>query len=317
MYIPYFRARQFELIALRELVEQHKLGKNILPLVEPVKLTPTLILTIEAFIDAKHPIAVILNPTVGSFIMERTKNKENKLADRFDHAMSSEFVQKTLIWDAKGSEYLAEWEHDNDGFNRATLMLVIHDRDALDLYMDEFAHERPKYALIPDQGTFRRMIQSPRIILQDQFNKQKRNADYSNVEDEFFSDAQLFYKDEGYVGFADYSIIGDEFSVGGFAPYAAAIHLVYFDNSDKLRIHHFVSDSVEDIHDTPGKFFEAVHKLAKWVLDNNIERTIGLETLLKHHKEGTYQGLGVVKKLSIMHHLELMSVYMKRQEHQA
>ena len=195
MYIPYFRARQFELIALRELVEQHKLGKNILPLVEPVKLTPTLILTIEAFIDAKHPIAVILNPTVGSFIMERTKNKENKLADRFDHAMSSEFVQKTLIWDAKGSEYLAEWEHDNDGFNRATLMLVIHDRDALDLYMDEFAHERPKYVLIPDQGTFRRMIQSPRIILQDQFNKQKRNADYSNVEDEFFSDAQLFYKD--------------------------------------------------------------------------------------------------------------------------
>lgn len=315
MYIPYLRARQFELIALRELVEQHKLGKEILPLVEPVKLTPTLILTIEAFIEAKHPIAVICNPSVGSFTMERTKNRENKLSDRFDCAMSSEFVQKTLIWDMKGREYLTEWE--KDGFDRAALMLIVQDRDALELYKDEFAQKSPKYVLIPDQGTFRRTIDTPKIILQDQFNKQKRNADYSKVDDEFFSDAQLFYKDEGYVGFADYSIIGDEFSVGGFAPYAAAIHLVYFDRTNKLRIHHFVSDSVEDNQDTPGKFFEAVHKLADWVAVNNIGMTIGLETLLKHHKEGTYQGLGIVKKLSIMHHLELMSSYMTRQENHA
>ena len=59
MYIPYLRARQFELIALRELLNQKKLGKEILPLVEPIKLTPTLILTIEAFIEAEHPIAEI------------------------------------------------------------------------------------------------------------------------------------------------------------------------------------------------------------------------------------------------------------------
>ena len=196
-------------------------------------------------------------------------------------------------------------------------MLIIHDRDALDLYLDEFAQDSPKYVLVPDQGTFRRTIQGPKIILQDQFKKQRRNADYSKVEDEFFSDAQLFYKEEGYVGFADYSIIGDEFSVGGFAPYAAAIHLVYFADADKLRIRHFVSDSVEDNQDTPGKFFEAVHKLAEWVADTNSEMTIGLKTLLKHHKEGTYQGLGVVKKLSIMHHLELMSAYMERQEDNA
>ncbi len=315
MYIPYLRARQFELIALRELLEQHKLGNEILPLVEPIKLTPTLVLTIEAFVEAKHPIAVICNPSVGSFILERTTGRAGPLSERFDHAMSSGFVQKVLIWDTKGREYLTEWE--KDGFDRSTLMLIIHDRDALDLYLDTFAQDSPKYVLVPDQGTFRRTIQGPKIILQDQFKKQRRNADYSKIEDEFFSDAQLFYKEEGYVGFADYSIIGDEFSVGGFAPYAAAIHLVYFADADKLRIRHFVSDSVEDIQDTPGKFFEAVHKLAEWVAVNDSEMTIGLKTLLKHHKEGTYQGLGVVKKLSIMHHLELMSAYMERQEDNA
>lgn len=315
MYIPYLRARQFELIALRELVEQGKLGKQILPLVEPIKLTPTLILTIEAFIQAEHPIAVICNPSVGSFTLERTKGRGGQLTDRFDCAMASTFVQKTLMWDAKGREYLDGWK--KDGFDCTTLMLILKDRDALDLYMEAFAHQSPKYVLIPDQGSFRRTIRDPKIILQDQFNKQKRNADYSKVEDEFFSEAQLFYKEEGYIGFADYSIIGDEFSVGGFAPYAAAIHLVYFDDTDTLRIRHFVSDSVEDIQDTPGKFFEAVHKLAEWVASNDIEMTIGLETLLIHHREGTYPGLGTVKKLSIMHHLELMSKYMARKEDHA
>lgn len=92
--------------------------------------------------------------------------------------------------------------------------------------------------------------------------------------------------------------------------------MVYFDEAENLRIHHFVSDSVEDIQDTPGKFFEAVNKLAKWVAINDIERTIGLETLLTHYKEGTYPGLGIVKKLSIMHHLELISTYMIRHENQ-
>lgn len=229
--------------------------------------------------------------------------------------MTSEFVQKTLIWDAKGSLFLEKLE--SDGVNRSTLMLIIYDRDALDLYLDEFVQDSPMYVLIPDQGTFRRSISSPKIIIQDQFTKQKRNADYSKVDDEFFSDAQLFYKDEGYVGFADYSIIGNEFNEGGFAPYAAAIHLVYFDDAKKLRIHHFVSDSVEDIQNTPGKFLEAVHKLAKWVEVNNVEMTIGLKILLKHYQKGTYPGLGIVKKLSIMHHLELISAYVAREEAQA
>lgn len=312
MYTPYLRARQFELIALRELLENHKLSREIIPLVEPVRLTPTLVLTIEAFIQAEHPIAVICNPAVGSFTVKNTKDK---LADRFTLAMSSNFVLKALIWNTPGSEYFSELE--NNGLERSTLMLIVHDRDALELYAGKFASNPPKYTLIPDQGMFRRSVHSSKIILQDQFIKQKRNADYSKVDDEFFSDAHLFYAEEGYEGFADYSIIGSEFSEGGFAPYAATIHLVYFDDEYSLRIHHFVSDSVEDIQDTPGKFQEAVHKLAEWVATREIEMTMGLETLLKHYKEGTYPGLGTVKKLSIMHHLELMSSFFTRQESNA
>ena len=49
MYFPYLRGRQFELIALRELVEKGVLSSRIVPIIEPVKLSSTLIKTIETY----------------------------------------------------------------------------------------------------------------------------------------------------------------------------------------------------------------------------------------------------------------------------
>ena len=38
--------------------------------------------------------------------------------------------------------------------------------------------------------------------------------------------------------------------------------------------------------------------------------TLGLQSFLQHYKDQSYPGLGTVKKLSIMHHLELMGNYL-------
>lgn len=43
MYFPFLRGRQFELIALRELLENDLLGNNIIPIIEPVKLSSSLL----------------------------------------------------------------------------------------------------------------------------------------------------------------------------------------------------------------------------------------------------------------------------------
>ena len=50
MYFPYFRGRQYELIALRELLDNPNYSQNIIPIIEPVKASPTLFNTIEAYI---------------------------------------------------------------------------------------------------------------------------------------------------------------------------------------------------------------------------------------------------------------------------
>ncbi|MFM1676678.1 sce7725 family protein, partial [Streptococcus mutans] len=64
MYFPYLRGRQYELIALRELLENDRLSKIVVPIIEPVKLSSTLINTLEEFKNKNRQCSLILNPAV-------------------------------------------------------------------------------------------------------------------------------------------------------------------------------------------------------------------------------------------------------------
>ena len=70
MYFPILRGRQFELLALRECVNKNLLSNKIIPIVEPVKVSSTYTKTVDSFIKAGKPIAVIRNPQVGSWIKD-------------------------------------------------------------------------------------------------------------------------------------------------------------------------------------------------------------------------------------------------------
>ena len=92
MYFPYLRGRQFELIALRELVEKSKLSKNIIPIIEPVKVTSTLFNTIKTFNDASHRIAIIKNPEVGSFLIDSKKEKNEKIFNNIEENLINDNI---------------------------------------------------------------------------------------------------------------------------------------------------------------------------------------------------------------------------------
>lgn len=126
----------------------------------------------------------------------------------------------------------------------------------------------------------------------------------------------MYYKEEYYAGFADYSILGSSYQEGGFAPFAVAIHIVYFDVNDSLRIKHFVSASNEDIQNPAGKFHEALKALKQWTnsQEGQDNMTDALRTFLDYYERGAYPGLGMAKKLSLMHHLELMGRFLDKSE---
>jgi hypothetical protein len=314
MYFPYLRGRQYELLALRELVSNNLLGNCVIPILEPVKLSSTLTKTISEYIKASHSISVIGNPSVGSFLkdLEDVKDGSKEALNKEEFLMQYDdtTVIKSIIMQKNAESILKDWAE--AGINRNELLVINIDREYLDLYEKEFNAVNPRYTLIPDERAFRRSIRQNRVLLDDKFGKQNRNVDYKDKTDEFFSDDHLYFKDDGYQGFSDYSIIGNEYIESGFAPYAVAIHIVYFAEDKSLRIKHFVSDSNEDITNPAKKFYETVSKLSDWhkTQPESIEKTFGLNTLLEHYEKQTYPGLGSIKKLSLMHHLELMGKYL-------
>lgn len=307
MYFPYLRGRQFELIALRELINNDCINSSVIPIIEPVKPTATLLKTIEAFVSKNREIAVILNPEVGDFIakLAELRAENSKLANGLLNLIeNNDKVIKSYIMNKDSAEFLS---HDN---NRENKLIINRDRDCLNDFLDVYERDMPRFTLIPDDRAFRRMVKDSKVLLEDCFNKKVRNVDYLDNEDEFFSDNHIYFKEENLVGFSDYSIVGEEFNESGFAPVAVAIHIVYFDKDNALRIHHFVSDSNTGIEDPAGKFGEALEKLVYWCEGYNVQDTLGLKGFYECFKSGKYPGLGTVKKYSIMHHLELVSNYL-------
>ena len=312
MYFPYLRGRQFELIAIRELSEQEKLYNTVIPIIEPVKLSSTLSSTISTCQEKGNKIAVMMNPQVGSLLTDAKKDKTGKkLNELRSLIIESDIAIKAIIASKDSKETLREL---NDaGINTSDILVIYQNRDYIDDY-DEVFERKEKYNVVPYDSSFRR-IRGKRILIADRFNavKKERNSDYADKPDEFFSDDQVFYTEDGYIGFSDFSIVGQDYQETGFAPYAVAIHIVYFDDSKNLRIHHFVSDSNDDINDPANKFYEAVTKLVKWNEEKELD-TIGLKKFEELYHTGAYPGLGVVKKLSIMHHLELVGKYLEEKE---
>ena len=307
MYFPYLRGRQYELLALRELVDAHCLGGSTIPIIEPVKLSSTLIITLNSFIQNRKEIAVIHNPQVGSFSKDLKDEKKNVVREKYEELLKNELIIKAHILNKHSHSQLAQLGA--QGFDKKDLLIVSDSRDYVDLYSEEFSAVVPRYTLIPDESIFRRKIKRNRVLLDDKFEKQNRNTDYADVDEEPFSDDHLFYKDDGFISFSDYSIIGNNFLEGGFAPYAVALHIVYFAGDQSLRVKHFVSDSNEDITNPAGKFYEALEKLNDWDMAHEMD-TLGLTELLTHFENETYPGLGTAKKLSMMHHIELVGQYL-------
>lgn len=305
MYFPYFRGRQYELLALRELTKGGLMGKKVLPVIEPVKITSTLDSALRAFADAKLAVGVVFNPAVGDLA------KESSAIVPLYKLLPSDTVIPSVLINDRASSCLSTLELFG-GIVKHEVLSVLDNRDSLNYYVAEFPDFSPRFTLFPDERQIRRTVTGNKVLFDDKFKKQSKNAAYP--EDEFFSEDHLYYAEEGCAGFGDYSVVGKDYSESGWAPYAVVIHIVYFAEDMTLRIKHFVSDSNDDTYDVAGKFYEAVCKLAAWYSRGQERQlTTGLQAFLEHYKNGTYPGLPTLKKLSIMHHLELIGRFLDRE----
>jgi len=307
MYFPYLRGKQFELLALRELASLPLVGEKISPVIEPLKMDTRAIVTMVRTMPRDIQIQLIVNPEYGEI-----RNGNLVIVDliaNFHLAGLKNVIPAFIISANRDLVFLRQvfqdYEFAISGYSLIHLnqIAAISELSALVIQTNCLFNIIQVSHII----ALRRSFPKPSLVfLADPFNRQQKNADYLHIDDENFSTDHQYYREEGFVGFGDYLTIGSAFIDGGRLPWAVVIHLTYEDQeTGNVRIRHFVSDSNDDDSDTAGKFAEALDKLVAFINQQNIH-TIAAEAFRDLYSRGAYPGLGTIKKLSIMQHIELL-----------
>lgn len=317
MYFPYLRGKQYELLALKELSTMLGEQQMVVPIIEPVRPTSGsgLDRCLSALMDSSVDFVLVTNPSVGEL---RNAFVSPDIADYVTrHDRSSGWNLGLLIDENTDVESLVESYRASVAWQRRRLTLIHKGLSgALSRIPSLTADLNREADVIDDRWRrryFRDVLSSSRgITMRDGFPGEDRNAAYLSKEESVFTDDHLFYREENWFGFSDYLTIGDSFSDGGFTPRAVAIHWTYEPAPGApVMIRHFTSVSNSDTSNVGGKFLEAAGKLIAFLNAHNI-RTLAADVMRAHFANDTYPGLGIVKKLSIQNHLELMSGILSR-----
>jgi hypothetical protein len=150
------------------------------------------------------------------------------------------------------------------------------------------------------------------IRLDDLFDRQARNSDYLGIEGHRFSEEHLYFRDEGFSGFSDYTVLPSEYIDGGSTPRAVVIHLTYLNEQKQIWIRHFTSETNDSVSNVQGKFAEAAAKAVNYCIENGLSNSAIVE-LRSYFDNEHYPGLGTVKKISIKNHLLVLSQFLKDQ----
>lgn len=107
--------------------------------------------------------------------------------------------------------------------------------------------------------------------------------------------------------------VSNTWSENGGPAYVVALHISYIDsNNSAMYIKHNLSTSDPSVPANPsGKFFEALQELINFCNSNQDvdKNTLGYKGYLSIYHSKSYPGLGIPKKLSMMHHIKTINDY--------
>lgn len=305
MYYPYLRGKQFELLALREFADIVTGKCHVFPIIEPVKDSfNSMKIALKKLQSKEIPFAIILNPQCGDII----NNTDLILAELEKELSETEYWMPAYIVNNNSKKIRKQIEK----LDFTNVMLICS--DSVDANESDFVElinlpSTEKILISGDNRSLKRKLEKlgkDVIRLDDQFRPQKKNADYIGISEEKFTEEYLYFKKDGYSGFSDYTVLPKDFSEGGRLPYAVAIHLTYEKNKEEIRVRHFVSDTNDDNTNIQGKFGEAAEKAVGFFRQIKYSNS-AIEELGRYYRDEQYPGLGVLKKISIKNHLELIN----------
>ena len=309
MYYPLLRARQFELITIRELVLENAIQDVVTPIFEPVKETHNnLDIAFDIFQQGSQSAYLILNPAIGEMAGDGTHyldylsiKQQGIYLPAFRYRSNGNYIRQAI----------RNYELDS------CLIICQNDVNPNNSDFSDLAELEQVVAFnVEDPGRNRSLSRYVRdlnktfIRLDDPFEKQIRNSDFLSIAEHQFSEEHLYYQDENFTGFSDYTVLPSEYIEGGSTPRAVVIHLTYLNDQDQIWIRHFTSDTNDSIANVQGKFAEAAAKAVNYCRTNGLSNS-ALEELFDHFDEQHYPGLGTVKKISMKNHILVVAGYLR------
>lgn len=303
MYFPMLRGKQHELFALHELSNVIVKSKKVTPIIEPDNLNATTAKMLPLLNDAGVPIVLVVNPQFGKLkgtkpdsfksLIESMDNKSIVTIGYFI-ADDTSFQDIQLAMNTYANYSFAFIHITNSSIKEQ--LLKLQDRDKYHMFID--GRVSSSY-----QAAF---VHKNRVLIKDSFNAKNRNVDYPS--DEYFSDLFFTYRKD-FFGFGDFQIIGSRKDGGGPA-YAVAIHFTYLKEpgGQDLWVKHFISDDTQTTANVQGKYFQALRKLINFLNSySNTPETLGATDFRNNQKSENFPGLGMVKRWSLKHHIEIMT----------
>lgn len=308
MYHPYFRGKQYELIAVRE-TAPILAAANFVPIIEPVKETlGGLERTLRTVCDANGRAIVIVNPHHG------VHSEDGQIISALLHdsfLKRREIAAGVLLKKNMTVQEALTCCDEHEDHDMALIHAGFTDAKGLADGLGSRTKSMRHFFFETHCGKLYRkhFVGAERILLRDGFQRRQRNRDYPEVE--FFSDLHVTYEEEGMRGFGDFLIVGDDFSESGGPAYAVAIHLTFIDptKDDAMHIYHFVSERKDTPTDPAGKFGEALRLMMKKLgkPNHHILESTAVAEFRDLYERGHFPGLGYIKKLSMKHHIETLN----------
>lgn len=305
MYWPFFRSKQEELLALKELGP--KLSNLIVPIIKPHAAGPRVEGQIGRVLETGLRIALIMNTNEGAPIPS--------LADVAG-------MEKSLEKKYKGQVFPAL--EVRPGINSNDVAHFVRAYKTRALVFVHRAHTLPA-ANFSVQGAVQiinanavpeslvnALPKNRNVLLRDGFQRQQVNGSYPA--ESHFDDLAYTYTVSGWNGFGDFAAIGDvPYSKGGGEPSHVALHLTEPNTKNQsIKCLHFVSTVPSDSTDRQTKYFDSLQKLVNYtgIPGAGALATEGVSDYCANHAEARFPGLGCPKRWSTKHHIELLHNYL-------
>ncbi|MDN3454670.1 sce7725 family protein [Psychrobacter sp. APC 3350] len=310
MYYPYLRGRQFELIAIRDLALENSLEK-VTPVIEPVKENfNSLNLANNIFFESGFKPFLIVNPSVGEVVGDTEHFLQ--YISKLENSM-----YKPAFHYSDNAEYILECIHKYE--LEESMIIGLDDFTKEDSLIELCSNNSVSHIMLLEPHRYRSLDRKIKdlnkiyIRLDDLFERQQKNADYLEIPAHKFSEEHLYYREDRYQGFGDFTVLSKEYLEGGSVPRAVVINLTYINEemNDQIWIRHFTSDTNDSISNVQGKFAEATKKSVRFCDELPLKNS-GTEELKKYYEELKYPGLGTVKKITIKNHLLVVKSYLDK-----